>query len=399
MSSSQSSCRHPSVYVINMDRDTTRLASFRKNQEEAGTDISRIVRRAVVGKALSDDDLRRHVAPEYRLWSIPSIVGASLSHRLAWEHALQTLPAVTEFSEIQSQQQQQRRHWSEDWLAVFEDDAVMSPDAWSVLDGWMQRHSDQTRRADVILLGYFATAHPDHSRPTATESLTNALRFLGSDGSRRKALSDEAFVPDGFAGMHAYLVSRKGAERLLQVFPKVTGYPDVTMSREACRGNLDVVAVHPPLAHQAYEEASHTSSSRPYLLNSVVKRWRYSEDPTSPTLDTCLGYRFVRIGPYHGSHATLQPWHGFYALFGAVAGLALGFSVRAVFGLIAAWAVLLLLVDPLFRHFSAPNSSRIPWPTIPESLIDTFTFSFGVCVGAFFRRLAFSSGARRLAVV
>lgn len=323
------------AFVINLDSDTERLEHCLQTLSRAGTHT--ITRSAVRGSELDEETLVKHVDPGYRVFAVPSVVGIWMSHRRAWEHAAKSADG------------------SEEWLAVFEDDVEVLPEIWDATAKALKSVPGST---DVLLLGYFQPQ----------DSLGVFRKTLGSNPRARK-LSEDVFVPEYFAGLHAYLVRRSSAVKLLATLGKVKGHLDVHMSQAAAAGEIEVAAVRPIQAWQRKEEVSYNTCKRPYILNRALSDVSVGH-PTDPDLGMCLSYRLGRIGPYSSSDSV--DWSAWQYVY-AVAGYGLAVHAETYFWLGAlVFAVFVALVDPAVAG---------KWPKWSEAVLDLGAFLAGAAVG------------------
>lgn len=160
-------------FVINLDRSPERLAWFTGQAARAGLAFERIA--GVDGRQLSPDQLRAAAAERYEFQPINAGETALfMGHRLAWQRLVDS---------------------GAGFAAVFEDDAVLSQRIVAVLDAIEQL----APAADVIKLE--TTRRRVVLRaPAATTASGHQLRPLCS----------------WHGGTAGYVVSRNGAQRLLQ---------------------------------------------------------------------------------------------------------------------------------------------------------------------------------------
>ena len=93
------------VSVINLDKDTERLATVSAQLEASGIrDWGRL--RAVYGAALSPKELEDNTTRLARLFATRGMIGCYLSHRTFWERTLAS---------------------PEPWALVLEDDVILEP--------------------------------------------------------------------------------------------------------------------------------------------------------------------------------------------------------------------------------------------------------------------------------
>lgn len=345
------------IHVVHLPEDQTRWKQLATQFQNAGipSDVP-VTHYAVHGKTLTDKQLAKYVSGFYRPLAVPSVVGCALSHKHAWALA-KTLS---------------KKH-AADWLLVLEDDVEFVQDAWRIL------HRDilptVPSDTDVLLLGYIGTGHPYTFEPTFLESVMGYASGTHPRGGT--VHSEDIYTPYRFAGAHGYLIRCSSAVKLLRAMPRVEGHVDMQMSRAAAAGKFHVRAVSASLVWQAYQDDSHNSTPRPFLLNKAVHCMRLGNDPTSPPLDTSFGYKFFRLGPYHGTHSCFQAWHAAYFAAGALAGYAVPKTSTLIVGLLVMIAFL-AIADPVVAK-TVWGETQIPKPL--DLFIDTATLAVGFSIG------------------
>lgn len=101
-------------------------------------------------------------------------------------------------------------------------------------------------------------------------------RVARSGGTILRTLS----IPGFTSGVHAHVVFRKGAEKLLDGFEKASFHVDIALSLE--RGNLRVFSANPPIVFQDQSvSVSQIAAKAPYLLNTLFDRISMNEQGTT----------------------------------------------------------------------------------------------------------------------
>ncbi len=171
-SASASDERSMQVYLINLDGDHERLAHFQRQSKQAGIEFERLS--AVDGRKLAPKDYQKLISPKFEFAPMtPAEFGLLGSHRKAWECFLQT---------------------NERNAAIFEDDAILSPDLGAALS-----EIDRAKLPfDVIKL---ETTLRRVVLSQSEESLSSGYQL------------HELLTWHG--GTAGYIISRAGAEKLL----------------------------------------------------------------------------------------------------------------------------------------------------------------------------------------
>ena len=205
------------TFVINLDSSRERMAFMAAQCLELDLPFERVS--AVHGARLKRDDLEDVATPWCQKLCTTSMIGCALSHMKVWRMVVERGLART---------------------LVMEDDAALVP---TFERGLRRALQDVPEDFDILVLGcYFlcdkkrryALGH-ELSRLFVPHSLRNDTRTWGS-----------VFVPEYFGGSHCYVVSQRGARKLLKAIPKVAYHIDMQMNHPS----LNIYAVSPDLAFQ-----------------------------------------------------------------------------------------------------------------------------------------------------
>lgn len=203
--------RQPSlpINVINLDKDTTRWETLVQDLTNKGVQPAAIQRLpAVYGKTLSKSELLARTTRKARIWCTPGMIGCYLSHVKFWTKVMSS----------------ESKH---EYQMVLEDDAVVSDDfearALQMVEE-LQSNPDTRDQWDVLLLGAFSCVHPE--RKYGIYRLQAGL--LGG-GRKQRRVSENIQVPHRPLGTHAYILSKRGAQKLMQRASKATWHVDCVM--------------------------------------------------------------------------------------------------------------------------------------------------------------------------
>eukprot|EP00536_Pseudo-nitzschia_multiseries_P004115 jgi/Psemu1/9282/gm1.9282_g len=218
------------LHVINLDDQTERWEMVVSELVAKGVPEELIKRvPAVNGRKLSDTGLRANTTSIARMVCTPGTIGCFLSHRKVWEGTSEG---------------------PEPYRLVLEDDVVVS-DNFTEKVAEVVREIDEicqeTRDGnwDVIFLGALGCVHPD-----GKYGLNRIAAFFAGGGRQPRRTLEGAphcHVPRRPLGAHAYIVSKRGANKLLEGCYRASGHVDVVAWGMP---GLTVVSAHPMLAHQ-----------------------------------------------------------------------------------------------------------------------------------------------------
>jgi GR25 family glycosyltransferase involved in LPS biosynthesis len=222
------------VYVISLSEPRALL-------DRIGADAVWV--RGVRGATASDESIHADVAPVYARWGPKSAIGCAMSHMLSWRQFLAT---------------------DDTEAVVVEDDVVFEP-AWRETLDETLRHVP--RDYDVLYLGCLGCDATERSAvwPVIGAFLGNASRDVNA----------HVRVPDVAFGNHAYVVSRKGAQRLLdELTGTLDNHIDFCIQRLARHGRVERYVMTPRVAYQTSTDTNvslNVSSSHPRFVQKLIE--------------------------------------------------------------------------------------------------------------------------------
>ena len=256
----------PPIFVLNLDRSQDRWDKTSETMSEAGLDVQRLP--AVDGRQLSEEELRKESTRIATFLQPRGVIGCYLSHKKFWNMVVDN---------------------DLDAAIVFEDDVELVDGFKEKLESnllKLRAEEPEDQEFDVILLGAIGRVHPQ------AKDAIGSLFFSHYIGGKRplKLINDYRYQPRRPAGTHAYMVSKKGAQKLLTLCSKATYHVDLDAWRHP---ELDITMFRPMLAYQTFEQTSLTDVSRE--RNPVARK-------------------FLRTGPmmaireWAADPHTKQPW-------------------------------------------------------------------------------------------
>ena len=251
----------PATYVINLDDATDRMEFMKTQLEAHGVPYTRVS--AVQGSKLTDAEVRKHTTALCGWTCTRSTLGCAMSHRSVWREVMRTERAAL----------------------VLEDDAVLCPDfKGRVKEALAACPPDY----DVLVLGCFFLCDVNRKYPAGLRMIRP---FLPRRDDRRTWTSGSTtvFVPEHFAGTHAYIVSPKGAAALFKAIPRVGYHVDMQMNHKS----LKLYAASPDLAFQRDMAASSIAS---YDFPTVLAPMLQVKDRKGITLAYYLSAPACQVG-------------------------------------------------------------------------------------------------------
>lgn len=215
----------PPVWVINLDRDTERWVAVEAELTQCGVTPQRFS--AVDGKSLTVAELQANTTTVARRFLTRGIVGCFLSHRAQWQRT-----AADE---------------SEPCQIIMEDDVVLADDFVAQTRAMLEQldacPETQNYQWDVLLLGALGSVHP-HGH----YGWNRIASYMAGGQRRTRQVTANIHVPRRPMGMHCYVLTQRGARKLLAQANRVSGHVDVVAWGLR---NLTILSGHPMLAHQA----------------------------------------------------------------------------------------------------------------------------------------------------
>jgi glycosyl transferase family 25 len=207
--------------------------------------------RGVHGKRLSPAERREIATPACAQFCTPSTIGCAASHAKAWRRAARS---------------------GRPYTLVLEDDVELDLDARDVIQRVLKRVPSD---ADVIVLGCYLCAT---TRNRGSRS-TDLIRIRQ------------------FSGTHAYIVTQRGAQRLLDYATPVKFHVDMVMSSLNHTGILTTYALATDIARQAGgESTSENVGETPGFPNTVYNLTRHLRDPKGQSIYFLVAMPAFRVG-------------------------------------------------------------------------------------------------------
>jgi len=231
------------VYVINMDKSKDRLATMEKQIPKLGRPFTRIS--AIDGAALSPDDFDRYATRFCRYFCSKGMIGCFLSHRKAWQTIVDN---------------------DDRYALVLEDDCYLRPDFQEELTVAMQELQLLDDQWDFLYAGYFG---PSSSDKPNTMMCTLQSLFL-KEIPKKKHDGTHTFVPLSPVGFHCYVVSQKGARKLLEHLDKASYHVDVEFLKVADKFKVYATKKQLGVQFSTTENSTLNEYKFPKLVNNAL---------------------------------------------------------------------------------------------------------------------------------
>lgn len=192
----------------------------------------------------TDEIFREYASPFYNLFAQKSVLRIGITHMQIWELAIKNKNPYT---------------------MIFEDDVVLNKEFNKYLDICLNNVPDDF---DILYLGAIAAYKNTFGR-------TFLSLFNGILPSNYKDVNDYIKIPHVAVGVHAYVISQKGAVKLLSLLKGKLGSIDFDINILHLNKKIKRYLVYPELAYQTstfnINKSNNIKSNFPILLNTLCK--------------------------------------------------------------------------------------------------------------------------------
>ena len=274
------------TYLINLDKDKERLKYVTNECKNNGIIPVRVS--GILGSSLSPDDIEKNTTPFCKMFCTKSAIGCALSNMKCWSNIIDN---------------------NDPEAMIIEDDVKFEPD---FLQLFSEKYQDLPSSYDICFVGHCG---------------------LFKSGQE---ISDNIYIPKSIACMHCYLVSNKGAKKLL-LFNKISGHIDIELSNNIEK--FEAYAFSPDLAYQKSEfrtDSNNVNIGFPYLLNRELSKLIDSDGRP-------MDYQFS-VPLYQVNGYPINIWAGVFLLFGLIFGFLIN-KYRKLFYICSTLFIIFILTE------------------------------------------------------
>jgi glycosyl transferase, family 25 len=260
------------IYIINLDKDYNRWLKVKKMLDSRN--IKNYIRiDGVNGKNISEYELENATTKYCNNFCTPSMIGCAMSHIKVWEKVIE----------------------NDKNSLVFEDDVILNENFIQLLTKFYQM---VPKDYDIIYLGCTVGCNYNGDSNYMTNILKNIVNFKGK---QHKILNEHVYIPEYPFSTHAYIISVKGAKKLLNsIKNNINSHVDQQMVETFIKEDLNVYAFEPQLVYQdKTTDNSNNTTSYPIILNKIFSN---IEDSYKETFDYKLSMHFFNL---HGFYINL----------------------------------------------------------------------------------------------
>lgn len=261
--------RIDNIYIINLDKDKSRYNSaLTECKKITNKDPIRIS--GVYGKELKNEDMKEHVDYIYSKIGLKSAIGCAMSHIKAWETMLK----------------------NKDTSSLFLEDDI------SIDKDFVEKYRNIDIPDDYYIIYLGCTTGCDIDKKYNIE-FPLAKLFIGKNKYSKKVikLNDKVYIPSLPLALHGYILSRKGAEYLLNRITqdKIKFHIDAQILKYL--HTVPSYAVSPQLIYQQnvnLETSNNIGSQFPILFNKLLS----SNDRYNIPINYKINIGMYQIGNY-----------------------------------------------------------------------------------------------------
>ena len=234
-------------------------------------DVQGILFEGVDGKKVTHKEVREYVGDMYSIFGPKSAIGCAMSHMKLWERVAQG---------------------DNPFQIIFEDDIILQADFKQYLENALTHVPNDF---DLLYLGNFGSEHTPNF-------FTSVMSALGMSQKEQK-INEYIKKPAVCLGLHAYIVSKQGAEKLLSMVKgKLNHHLDYMIQYLHSNDKINVYTVSPRIAFQTSTDHTIQSSSEnvqsrhPQLINDNLSNV-FLDTMVSASYINCLS--LVKLGNVH----------------------------------------------------------------------------------------------------
>lgn len=240
-----------------MKSSVERLENIRKQL----TTFTRIP--AVVGSKLTEKQKKQCATRWYRNFGNVNTMGCFMSHRKTWKKIVEN---------------------NDRYALIMEDDCQLVPDFDSKLDKVLDELTHRNPHWDFLYCGYFGAAKRDKSYTPLQYIIKSVLPNI----PQKPCDNRYSFIPECPIGLHCYIVSQKGARKLIKYMKMIDNHVDVMFLKYAKFFN--VYASVEQLGYQAFDDST-ISPYPPSILDNL-------KDEYNKSCSFYLNYPLIHIKNY-----------------------------------------------------------------------------------------------------
>ena len=231
------------AYMISLN-DSTEKIDYLKS-----FGIETVLVKGVNGKTIPMEEIVKRVSNTYKTFGPKGAIGCALSHMNTWKMFLET---------------------DDEYAIIFEDDVVLEDNFNEKLKLALQ---DVPKDYDILYLGCTGC---DEEQEFNTVKFMATLWMSPKTFNPPRKITDNISIPSAAFATHAYIVSRKGATKLLdQLDGKLHHHIDICIQNLVLDNQIESYSVTPRIAYQTStddNQSENVSSNYPLIATSILNK-------------------------------------------------------------------------------------------------------------------------------
>jgi len=205
--------------------------------------------KGVNGKAVSNEEINKRVSNTYKTFGPKSAIGCAISHMNVWKLFLET---------------------EEEYAIIFEDDVVLEDNFNEKLEVALK---EVPKDYDILYLGCTGC---DNEQQFNIVKFTASFWIAPKTFNPHQQITDNIGIPSVAFSTHAYIVSRKGATKLLKYLDgKLYHHIDFCIQQLVLDNKIESYSTTPRIAYQTSTDdtpSENVSSNFPLIATSILNK-------------------------------------------------------------------------------------------------------------------------------
>ena len=236
----------PPVLIISLSNPSNLIQDLNKKHN-----ICAKWSKGVNGKKLSDLDRLKYTSTFFNYFGPSGAIGCAQAHINAWKHY------ISNFND-------------DDMCIFFEDDVILTNNF--VIDLNKALEDLPSSDFDLLGLGYFG----NWSTASVYSKIFDIVNFGINRVIYQQDINQYWKIPHVFLGLHAYILSKKGAKKLIELFEyKIDSHIDQKISHYYLQDKIKLYVLKERIAFQSSTNEcvslNTPSSKHPMLINLLLK--------------------------------------------------------------------------------------------------------------------------------
>jgi hypothetical protein len=223
---------------------------------------------AINGSKINDKIIIKNTTKLYSMFGTKNSIAIAMSHMKAWRTFLKT---------------------EQPYTIIFEDDAIVEKDFCNKLSTNLKY---LPKDFDLLYLGCFGCQN-------STNTLSFIFSLLGKGNQNNKIINEYINKPYIALALHGYMISRKGAIKLLKMLEgNIYYYLDYILQDLNQKNIINVYSLNERLVYQTSTDSDVSSTAintHPLLLNKTLSKFYIDEKCRASYLTTVSIFRIGEI--------------------------------------------------------------------------------------------------------